>query len=118
MLKIVKSGYGSFIFITREGESFFILEFSTFISYYYKLIDFTSELIPHNIIILIILIFFLFFRFKVFFIWHFSNFFMSSSDPLRPLVKSSSISKITIRTNPSRQTLTRRYSDCNIVYLE
>jgi hypothetical protein len=27
MLKIAKSGYGSFFFITREGESFIILEF-------------------------------------------------------------------------------------------
>jgi hypothetical protein len=43
---------------------------------------------------------------------------MSSSDLSRPLIRSSSISKMSIKTNPSRHTLTRRYSDCNIVYLE
>jgi len=43
---------------------------------------------------------------------------MSLSDLSRPLGKSSSISKFTLKTNSSRQTLTRRYSDCNIVFLE
>ncbi len=43
---------------------------------------------------------------------------MSSTDMSKQFIRSSSISKITIKTNSSRHTLTRRYSDSNIVFLE
>jgi len=44
---------------------------------------------------------------------------MSSSDLSREFNRSSSISsKFTIKSPPSNHALSRRYSDCNIVFLE
>jgi hypothetical protein len=43
---------------------------------------------------------------------------MSSTDLSKSFIRSSSISKITIKTSTSRHSLSRRYSDCNIVFLE